>query len=116
MGKFEVPRGWTARAYRFALDPSPAQPRAFRSNAGGARKACNTMLALVKAVMDQRKEEAAPWWAENSKESYNSGLDALARGLDAWDKSGKGKRAGATVGFPPFKAARSRRYRLFLIP
>lgn len=74
------------------------------------------MLALVKAVMDQRKDEAAPWWAENSKESYNSGLDALARGLDAWDKSGKGKRAGATVGFPHFKAARSRRYRLFLIP
>jgi putative transposase len=140
VGKFEIPRGWTAQAYRFALDPSPAQFRAFRSNAGGARKAYNTMLALVKAVMDQRqaersygigeadltpalnwslaglrkewnrrKDEAAPWWAENSKESYNSGLDALARGLDAWDKSRKGKRAGAAVGFPRFKTARSRR-------
>jgi putative transposase len=140
VARFEVPAGWTAQAYRFALDPSPAQLRAFRSHAGGARKAYNTMLALVKAVMGQRqaersygiaeadltpalswslaglrrewnrrKGEAAPWWAENSKESYNSGLDALARGLDAWDKSRQGKRAGAAVGFPHFKAARSRR-------
>ena len=57
MGKFEIPQGWTAQAYRFALDPSPAQFRALRSNAGGARKAYNTMLALVKAVMDQRQAE-----------------------------------------------------------
>ncbi len=140
MAKFEIPEGWTAQAYRFALDPSPAQERAFRSHAGGARKAYNTMLALVKATMGQRRAErsydiaeadltpalnwslaglrkewnrrkdgVAPWWAENSKESYNTGLDALARGLDAWDKSRKGQRAGAAAGFPKFKSARSRR-------
>ena len=126
MARFEVPDGWTAQAYRFALDPSPAQVRAFRSHAGGARKAFNTMLALVKAVMGQRaaertygiaeadltpalgwslaglrkewnrrKDTLAPWWAENSKEAYNSGLDALARGLEAWSMSRKGERAGA---------------------
>jgi putative transposase len=140
MARFEVPAGWTAQAYRFALDPSPAQVRAFRSHAGGARKAYNTMLALVKAVMGQRaaertygiaeedltpplgwslaglrkewnrrKDDAAPWWAANSKEAYSSGLDALARGLEAWSKSRKGERAGAAVGFPVFKSARSRR-------
>ena len=140
MAKFEIPQGWTAQAYRFALDPSPAQERAFRSHAGAARKAYNTMLALVKATMGQRqaersygiaeadltaalnwslaglrkewnrrKDDAAPWWAENSKESYNTGLDALARGLDGWDKSGKGQRAGAAAGFPNFGSARSRR-------
>jgi putative transposase len=140
MARFEVPGGWTAQAYRFALDPSPAQARALRSHAGAARKAYNTMLALVKAVMDQRtaersygvaeadltpaldwslaglrkqwnrrKDDAAPWWAENSKEAYNTGLDALARGLGAWSKSRKGLRAGAAVGFPNFKSARSRR-------
>ena len=140
MAKFEVPDGWTAKAYRFALDPSPSQVRAFRSHAGGARKAYNTMLALVKAVMGQRqaersygiaeedltpvlnwslaglrrewnrrKDDVAPWRAENSKESYNTGLDALARGLDAWSKSRKGERAGAAAGFPNFKSARSRR-------
>jgi putative transposase len=140
VAKFEIPEGWTAQAYRFALDPSAAQERAFRSHAGAARKAYNTMLALVKATMGQRqaersygiaeadltpalnwslaglrkewnrrKDDAAPWWAENSKESYNTGLDTLARGLDAWDKSRKGQRAGAAVGFPKFKSARSRR-------
>jgi putative transposase len=140
MARFEVPDGWTAQAYRFALDPSPAQQRAFRSHAGGARKAYNTMLDLVKAVMDQRTAErsygiagadltpalnwslaglrkewnrrkygVAPWWAENSKEAYNTGLDGLARGLDAWARSRKGERAGAAVGFPKFKSARSRR-------
>ncbi len=36
-------------------------------------------------------------------------VDALARGLDAWSTSRKGKRAGKTIGFPKFKTARSRR-------
>ena len=31
------------------------------------------------------------------------GLDALARGLDAWRKSRKGERAGKAVGFPELK-------------
>jgi putative transposase len=140
VGRFEVPEGWVAQAYRFALDPTPGQERVFRSHAGGARKAHNTMLGLVKAVMDQRaaersygvaedgltpslnwslaglrkewntrKGDVAPWWGENSKEAYNTGLDALARGLDAWHKSRKGERAGKAVGFPKFKSARSRR-------
>lgn len=140
MARFEIPDGWTAQAYKFALDPTPTQVRAFRSHAGGARKAHNTMLAAVKAVLDQRtaertygladdeltpslgwslpalrkawnarKHEVAPWWAENSKEAYNTGLDALARGLEAWSKSRKGERAGKAVGFPRFKTVRSRR-------
>lgn len=129
-----------AQAYRFALDPTPAQQRDFRSHAGGARKAYNMMLGLVTAVMGQRAAErsygiaeseltpalgwslpalrrewnrrknwAAPWWADNSKEAYNTGLDALARGLDAWSKSRKGERAGKPVGFPRFKSVRARR-------
>ncbi|MFE3543195.1 IS607 family element RNA-guided endonuclease TnpB [Nocardia sp. NPDC059177] len=140
MAGFEIPEGWTVQAYRYALDPTPGQERAFRSHAGAARKAHNTMLALVKAVMDQRRSErsygiaeteltpslswslpglrkewnirkhrAAPWWAENSKEAYNTGLDALARGLDAWSRSRKEHCGGAVVGFPRFKSVRSRR-------
>jgi len=140
VGRFQVPAGWTAQAYRFALDLTPSQQRAFRSHAGGARVAYNTMLALVKAVMDQRaaertygiaeedltppadwsfrglrdewnglKHDAAPWWAENSKEAYNSGLYALANGLEAWSKSGTGERAGRAIGFPRFKNAKTRR-------
>jgi putative transposase len=140
MARFEIPDGWVAQAYRFALDPNPSQPRALASHAGGARFAHNHMLALVKASLDQRaaersygiaedkltpslgwslaslrktwnqrKHEYAPWWGENSKEAYNTGLDALARALEGWSKSRTGKRAGKVVGFPRFKAARARR-------
>src|SRR6266568_7399715 len=134
MARFEIPDGWTPQAYRFALDPTAAQRRALNSHCGAARFAHNHMLAVVKAVMDQRAAErsygiddeeltpaqgwtlpalrktwntrkgsVAPWWAQNSKESYNSGLDGLARGLDAWRKSRTGERAGAQIGFPRFK-------------
>lgn len=140
VARFEIPEGWTVQAYRFALDPTPAQLRALASHAGAARFAHNHMLALVKSVMDQRaaersydiaedqltpvlgwslpalrkvwnarKDQVAPWWAQNSKEAYNTGLDGLARGLDAWSKSRTGHRAGKPVGFPRFKSARARR-------
>ncbi|WP_342314647.1 IS607 family element transposase accessory protein TnpB (plasmid) [Mycobacterium avium subsp. hominissuis] len=138
MARFEVPDGWTVQAYRFALEPTPAQLRALASHAGAARFAHNHMLALVKAVVDQRaaersygipenqltpalrwslpalrktwnqrKVDCAPWWAENSKEAYNTGLDGLARALDAWSASRRGQRAGRPVGFPRFKSARA---------
>ncbi|MFD4442663.1 IS607 family element RNA-guided endonuclease TnpB [Nocardia sp. NPDC058519] len=141
MARFDIPDGWTVQAYRYALDPTPHQLSMFSSHSGAARFAFNHMLALVKAVVDQRaaertygivdrdltqsigwslpqlrkiwnqrKHEYAPWWAENSKEAYNTGLDALARALDNWTASRRGQRAGNPVGFPKFKtAARSRR-------
>ncbi|OBG02451.1 MULTISPECIES: IS607 family element RNA-guided endonuclease TnpB [Mycobacterium avium complex (MAC)] len=138
MARFEIPHGWTAQAYRFALDPTPTQLQALASHAGAARFAHNHMLALVKAVMDQRaaersygigedqltpvlgwslpalrkvwnqrKPSCAPWWGENSKEAYNTGLDGLARALEAWLSSRRGQRAGRVVGFPRFKSARA---------
>ncbi len=39
----------TLQAYRFALDPTPAQDRALRSHCGGARFAFNWGLRRVKA-------------------------------------------------------------------
>lgn len=35
-------------------------------------------------------EDGEPWWAENSKEAYSSGIEALAKGLPNWSKSRKG--------------------------
>ena len=119
------------QAYRFALDPTPRQQGALASAAGGARFAHNWGLELVKRRLDARaaghdvevpwtlaalrrewnraKAEVAPWWAENSKEAYSSGLDALARGLKNWADSKAGRRAGATMGFPrPKRKGRSR--------
>jgi putative transposase len=113
------------QAYRFALDPTPTQARALASHCGAARHAYNWGLALVKQRLELRatdpkvevpwtlatlrrewnraKDEVAPWWAENSKEAYSSGLDGLARALKNWAESRNGKRPGRRVGFPRFK-------------
>jgi transposase len=53
--------------------------------------------------VDRTKDQVAPWWAENSKEAYNSGLDGLARALKNWSGSRHGRRKGRPVGFPQFK-------------
>jgi putative transposase len=113
------------QAYRFALDPTRRQQGALASHVGGARFAYNWGLELVKRRMDERaagkdvevpwtlpalrrewnraKATVAPWWAENSKEAYGSGLDALASGLRNWANSKQGRRVGARVGFPRHK-------------
>ena len=113
------------QAYRFALDPTPRQRRALASHCGAARYAYNWGLALVKVRLDERqgdprvqvpwslpdlrwewnraKHQVAPWWADNSKEAYNSGLDGLAQGLKNWADSRNGRRKGRSVGFPSWK-------------
>lgn len=57
MARFEIPEGWTVQAYRFALDPIPAQAEALRSHAGARNFAYNTMLAAVKSNLNQRAAE-----------------------------------------------------------
>ncbi|GAA3777136.1 IS607 family element RNA-guided endonuclease TnpB [Plantactinospora mayteni] len=63
-------------------------------------------LAGLRKAWNVAKREVAPWWAEVSKEAFNTGLDALARGLKNWADSRSGKRAGRPVGFPRFKSRR----------
>ncbi|MEU4535419.1 IS607 family element RNA-guided endonuclease TnpB [Streptosporangium sp. NPDC023825] len=122
------------QAYRYALDPTPEHARLLASHCGAARFAFNWGLARVKAAMDQRaaersygvaeavltevpwslyslrrtwnaaKDTAAPWWVDNSKEAYNTGLDGVTRALKNWAASRKGARAGKKIGFPRFKA------------
>ena len=112
---------------KVALDPTPSQERRLLSHAGAARFAYNAMLAHIKAALDVgekpewsfwsiRKrwnadkdtlavgEDGVIWWAENSKEAYSSGIEALAKGLSNWAKSRKGDRKGLRVGFPKFKS------------
>jgi hypothetical protein len=38
-------------------------------------------LAELRREWNRAKHQVAPWWPDNSKEAYNSGLDALARAL-----------------------------------
>lgn len=66
-------------------------------------------LPALRREWNRAKPEVAPWWAQNSEEAYNSGLDALARALDAWSKSRLGQRRGAKVGFPRFHKRGTRR-------
>jgi putative transposase len=116
------------QAYRFALDPTPRQRRALASHCGAARVAYNWGLDLVATRLAQRRagedvevpwtlpelrrewnharDQVAPWWAENSKEAYDSGLDGLARALKNWSDSRNGRRKGRRMNFPRRKKKR----------
>jgi putative transposase len=64
MAQLEVPDGWVAQAYRFALDPTPAQVSMLESHCGAALFAFNDMLSVVKA---QLRKERLPENAQSSK-------------------------------------------------
>lgn len=115
-------------AVKVALGPTPRQERLLESHAGAARFAYNAGLAHVKDMLERQEkpewsyyalrrwwnankdalavsmETGKPWWPENSKESYNSGLESLADALKNFSKSRKGQRKGRRMGFPRFKS------------
>jgi putative transposase len=119
------------QGYQFALDPTPRKQGSLASHTGAARFAYNWGLELVTTRLAQRragedvqvpwtlpelrrewnraKQQVAPWWGENSKEAYNSGLDALARALKNWSDSRSGRRKGRPMGFPRRKKKRRAR-------
>ena len=114
----------THQAFRFALDPTHAHSQALASHCGAARFAFNWGLELVKKRLEARridgetavpwtlpalrwawnraKSEVAPWWRENSKEAYSSGLDGLAQALGNFSAVRRGRRHGRS-GFPRFR-------------
>jgi putative transposase len=127
----KLPTGWLVTAAKFEVEwPAGEEQRALvRSHFGGRRKAFNWGLAQVKADLDasradpahesvdwdlkslrwawnRAKNVVAPWWKNNSKECYSSGLADLAEGLANWKASKNGTRKGARVGFPRFKSRR----------
>lgn len=61
----------------------------------------------LRKTWNQVKDEVAPWWRENSKEAYASGLANLAAGLSNWSSSKNGGRTGARMRFPRFKSKRA---------
>jgi IS605 OrfB family transposase len=63
-------------------------------------------LPALRRAWNAAKGDVAPWWGEVSKEAFNTGLDALARGLKNWSASRTGARRGRPVGFPRFKSRR----------
>jgi len=95
---------WRVKA---VLDQRAAE-RSYGLGAADLTPAQGWSLPALRRTWNQVKAEVAPWWAENSKEAYNSGLDALARALEAWSKSRNGGRAGQRAGFPRFKRKQAR--------
>lgn len=77
-------------AYRFALDPAPAQERALRSHAGAARVAFNWGLGRVKANLAQREAEKScgltgedltpslSWSLYSLRKDWNAAKDTVA--------------------------------------
>ena len=58
----------------------------------------------LRKLWNQAKDTVAPWWAENSKEAYSSGLANLATALSNWNASKTGKRRGPKVRSPGSRA------------
>jgi putative transposase len=61
----------------------------------------------LRKTWNQAKDAVAPWWGENSKEAYSSGLANLAAALGNWAGSRSGARRGPMVRFPRFKGRRA---------
>ncbi|WP_344269964.1 IS607 family element RNA-guided endonuclease TnpB [Actinomadura napierensis] len=109
------------QAYRFALDPTPAQQRALCSHAGAARFAWNWGLAACSDRYDaeskwwsgvelhrlwnqiKRTDPGLGWWSENSKCVYQEAFRDLDRALREFVRSRNGSRKGRRLGFPRFK-------------
>lgn len=125
----KVPTGWTITGASFEVEwpKDPQLASRVWSHFGARRVAYNWALAKVKADMDakakdasylstpwtlealrkqwnQEKNEVAPWWGDNSKEAYSSGIADLVQALSNWTSSKHGRRKGRKVGFPKFKS------------
>src|SRR5215218_3492072 len=57
-------------------------------------------LPALRRQWNQVKHEVAPWWVENSKEAYNTGLANAAAAFDNYKASRNGIRAGSRMGVP----------------
>lgn len=111
------------KGIKVTLDPTPRQARLLASNAGAARFVFNLGLMHVKSQLNgltscegkgkadwsmpalrrwwnEWKQELAPWWRENSKEAYTSGLQSLANAFANYFAWRDGEREGDRMGWP----------------
>ncbi len=132
-----LPTGWSTTAAKFEVQwpVDPQRRSVIRAHFGARRRAFNWALGQVKADMDARKidpdhpsvawelgalrkewnrvkDQVAPWWAENSKECYSTGIADAVTALNNWKSSKAGTRKGRRVGFPRFKSIRNDRPRV----
>lgn len=98
---------WGLARVKAALDQREAE-RAAGVAEGELSPAVSWSAYSLRKAWNTVKHEVAPWWAENSKEAYASGLANLADALSNWKASRMGQRAGKPMGFPRFRSKRGR--------
>jgi putative transposase len=91
---------WVNQAFRFELEPNPAQRQAILQHIGAARFAYNWGLDIVKKALEKKekipsapelhkmwniwKKDNAPWWKEVSKCAPQEAFRDLERGIKRW--------------------------------
>jgi putative transposase len=60
-------------------------------------------LPSLRKQWNRIKNDVAPWWAENSKEAYSSGLACASRAFNNHASSKRGERTGQRMGRPRVK-------------
>ena len=60
-------------------------------------------LPDLRRTWNEIKQWVAPWWAECSKEAFNTGLANLSTALGNWHASRTGARKGRRMGWPRTK-------------
>jgi IS605 OrfB family transposase len=104
-GAARVAHNWALAWVKAVMDQRAAQ-RCYGVAEEHLTPAVSWNLPALRRAWNAAKPGVAPWWAEVSKEAFNTGLDALARALKNWADSRSGKRAGRPMGFPRFKSRR----------
>jgi IS605 OrfB family transposase len=104
-GAARVAFNWTLARVKAVLGQRAAE-RTYDVADEDLTPALSWTLPALRREWNAAKDEVAPWWRQCSKEAFNTGLDACARGLKNWSDARKGKRAGRPVGFPRFRSKR----------
>ncbi|RQW81726.1 IS607 family element RNA-guided endonuclease TnpB [Micromonospora globispora] len=104
-GAARVAHNWALAWVKAVMDQRAAE-RTYGVDEASLTPPLGWSLPALRRAWNAAKPVVAPWWRECSKEAYNTGLEALARGLKNWSDSRGGRRAGRAVGFPRFKSRR----------
>ena len=107
-GAARVAFNWGLARVRAVMDQRAAEAT-YGITGDDLTPALSWSLYSLRKDWNAAKGTAAPWWAECSKEAFNTGLDQLARALKNWAESRKGQRKGKPAGFPRFKSRRTAR-------
>lgn len=97
---------WALRLVKANLEQRSAE-RTYGIADSELTPALNWSAYSLRRTWNTIKDDVAPWWRENSKEAYSSGLANLATALNNWAVSQSGDRQGRPMRFPRFKTKKS---------